>query len=300
MGGMELGAAVEQATAELAAARVASPRADAELLAAHLLGVTRPEVVRRAVVGGSSAPEGYDELVAERARRVPLQHLTGRAPFRDLELAVGPGVFVPRPETEDVAGAAVDAARARVRATGSALVVDLCAGSAAIALAVATEVPGATVVAVEVSEDARAWAAANVESIAPGRVDLRAADVTSPAALEVLADLVGRVDVVVSNPPYIPPDQEPVEPEVRDHDPQVALYGGGPDGLAVPRAVIALAGRLARPGAVLVMEHADVQGAGAIAAVSAGGLWSDVVDHPDLAGRPRFVTASRAGASGPA
>jgi release factor glutamine methyltransferase len=301
---VELAAAVDRATATLTDAGVPSPRADAELLAAHLLRVGRAEVARRAIVG-APAPEGYHELVAERARRVPLQHLTGRAPFRDLELAVGPGVFVPRPETEEVAGAAVAAARAAVGladrvVADRVVVVDLCAGSAAIALAVATEVPQSTVVAVEVSADARAWARANIDAIAPGRVDLRAADVTSPAAFDVLADLVGRVDIVASNPPYIPPGQEPVDPEVRDHDPRVALYGGGPDGLEVPRAVIALASRLVRPGGWLVMEHADVQGAEAVAAVASAGGWYDVTDHADLAGRPRYVTARRAGLGVPA
>lgn len=297
---MELGAALDRAAAELAVAGVPSPRADAELLAGHLLHLSRPEIARRALLGGTDVPDGYDELVAERARRVPLQHLTGRAPFRDLELAVGPGVFVPRPETEQVAGVAIDAARVVVAATGQALVVDLCSGSGAIALAVATEVPEATVVAAELSDDARAWAAANIAALAPGRVDLRAADVTQPAALEVLADLLGRVDVVAGNPPYIPPGQEPVDPEVRDHDPPVALYGLGPDGLAVPRAFIVLAARLLRPGGRMVMEHADVQGAASVGAVSAGDSWLDVEDHLDLAGRPRYVTATRAGGAAPA
>src|SRR3954471_2911772 len=143
--------ALAAATARLADAGVPSPRADAELLAAHLLGVPRSEVVRLALVGGTEPPIGYDDLVAERERRVPLQHLTGLAPFRDLELAVGPGVFVPRPETEDVAGGASEAARAIVAERGEVLLVDLCTGSAAIALAVATELPAARVVAVEVS-----------------------------------------------------------------------------------------------------------------------------------------------------
>ena len=297
-GPVDLAAALERAARVLADAGVASPRTDAELLAAHLLGVSRPEVVRRALLGGTPAPVGLERLVAERAQRVPVQHLTGRAPFRDLELAVGPGVFVPRPETEDVAGAAVVAARAVAATRGTAVVVDLCTGSGAIALALATEVAGTTVVAVEVSDDARAWAAANIESLAPGRVDLRAADVTDPSALEVLGDLVGRVDVVASNPPYIPPGQEPLDPEVRDHDPAIALYGGGPDGLTVPRAVIGLAGRLLRPGGWFVMEHADVQGVRALAAVASAGGWHDVEDHHDLAGRPRYVTARRAGEAG--
>jgi release factor glutamine methyltransferase len=290
---MRLGEAVAAATLRLGAAGVPSPRADAELLAAHLLGVSRGEVGRLALIGDTTAPAGYDDLVAERARRVPLQHLTGTAPFRDLELAVGPGVFVPRPETEDVAGAAIDAANLLLTSQAGVLVVDLCAGSAAIALAVATEVPQARVIAVEVSADARAWAAANIAALAPGRVELRAGDVTSPHAAAELADLAGQVDVVVSNPPYIPPGQEPVDSEVRDYDPEVALYGGGLDGLAVPRAVIALAAELLRPGGLLVMEHADVQRPEVVAAVAAQPGWTEVADHDDLAGRPRYLMARR-------
>jgi release factor glutamine methyltransferase len=294
---------LDAATARLGEAGVPSPRVDAELLAAHVLALSRSEVTRQALVGGP-APTGefterYDALVHERARRVPLQHLTGRAPFRDLELAVGPGVFVPRPETEDVAGAAIEAAREVLGRTGSACVVDLCAGSAAIALAVVTEVPGTRVLAVEVSAAARAWAAANIAGLAPGRVDLRPGDVTEPEDPDLAAlvtELGGTVDVVVSNPPYVPPGHQPVDPEVRDHDPEVALYGGGPDGLAVPRHVIGLAERLLRPGGLLVMEHADVQGERVVAALTAPPsepAWQQVEDHADLAGRPRYVTAVR-------
>jgi release factor glutamine methyltransferase len=293
--------ALAEATARLEAAGVPSARADAELLAAHLLHVSRGEIVRLAVVGSTPAPNGYDDLVAERARRVPLQHLTGWAPFRDLELTVGPGVFVPRPETEDVAGAAIALAGEMAGemtsdrvSDGRPVVVDLCAGSAAIALTVATELPDSRVIAVEVSEPARAWAAANIDRLAPGRVDLRAADVTRPDAAAVLADLLGIVDVVVSNPPYVPPGQEPVDPEVRDHDPEVALYGGGSDGLAVPRAVIGLAVQLLRPGGWLVMEHADVQAGAVLAALASSGGWVDAADHRDLTGRPRYVMARRA------
>ncbi len=300
---------LDAATARLAGAGVPSPRADAELLAAHVLGVTRGELARQALLGpppgaqpGSAPSEGFAErfgrLVDERARRVPLQHLTGRAPFRDLELAVGPGVFVPRPETEDVAGAAIDAARAVQQRSGAVTVVDLCAGSAAIALAVATEVPGSRVVAVEVSAPARAWAEANISRLAPGRVDLRDVDVSDPAAAERLGDLAAAVDVVVSNPPYVPPGHQPVDPEVRDHDPEVALYGGGPDGLAVPRAVVALAEGLLRPGGLLVMEHADVQGRQLLSALD-DGAWREAQDHLDLGGRPRYVTALRGPAGGP-
>ncbi|MFP5333942.1 MAG: peptide chain release factor N(5)-glutamine methyltransferase [Actinomycetes bacterium] len=278
-----LDVALRRATERLAAAGVASPRADAETLAAHLLRAGRAEVVA-AALRGADAPEGLDDLVAERARRVPLQHLTGRAGFRTVELDVGPGVFVPRPETELVAGAAVEEAR-RLAGTGRRpVVVDLCTGSGAIALAVAVEVPAADVHAVEVDLQAHAWAARN---LAASGVDLRLGD-----AADAFTDLDGTVDVVVSNPPYIPPDAVPVDAEVRDHDPQVALYGGGPDGLDVPRAVLAAAARLLRPGGLVVVEHADTQGE-ALLAVLTGGPWEHAAGHVDLAGRARFSSARR-------
>ena len=279
--------ALRAGAARLAAEGIETPRVDVEVLAAHLLGVSRGEVTRLAVLG-RDAPAGLEDLVDERAHRVPLQHLTGTAAFRGLDLAVGPGVFVPRPETEVVAQAAVDeAARLGADGRGRPVVVDLCTGSGAIALAVATEVPAAEVHAVELSEHAHAWALRNVTVLAPS-VDLRLG-----AALTAFADLDGTVDVVVSNPPYIPPGAEPVDPEVRDHDPQVALYGGGPDGLLVPRQVVAAAARLLRPGGLLVVEHAEVQGASLPAAIRATGEWADVADHDDLTGRPRYVTARR-------
>jgi release factor glutamine methyltransferase len=193
-------------------------------------------------------------------------------------------VFVPRPETEVVAGAAIDVARGLT----APLVVDLCTGSGAIALAVATEVPDAEVHAVELSDQALAWAARNVARFAPD-LDLRAGDAGS-----AFGDLDGVVDVVVSNPPYIPPDCEPVDPEVRDHDPEVALYGLGADGLQVPREVVAAAARLLRPGGTLVMEHADVQQAVLLRSLSSSGLWRDEAGHRDLTGTPRYVTARRA------
>jgi release factor glutamine methyltransferase len=280
-----LGAALRQAEAQLAAAGVPSPRADAELLAAHLLGVSRSGVAA-AVLRGAEPPPGLDELVAERARRVPLQHLTGRAPFRTVELAVGPGVFVPRPETEVVAGLAVAEAAALAAAAGreAPVVLDLCCGSGAIALAVATEVPRARVGAVELSEQAHAWAARN---LAGTGVDLRLGDAAS-----AFGELDGEVDVVVSNPPYIPGGAVPVEPEVAEHDPPLALYGGGPDGLDVVRAVVAAARRLLRPGGLLVVEHADVQQR-QVAALLDALSWTAVGGHADLAGRPRATSARR-------
>jgi release factor glutamine methyltransferase len=281
----DLRGAVRAAASRLAEAGVASAESDAVALAAHALGCSVGDV-RKAMVLGAPVPAAYEALVAERAARVPLQHLTGRAGFRRLELEVGPGVFVPRPETEGVAGLAIEAARA---AGERPVVVDLCTGSGAIALAVADEVPAARVYAAELAPEAHAWAARNVAATGLG-VELRLGDATSA---QVLAELDGRVDVVVSNPPYIPVGMVPVDAEVREHDPSVALYGGSEDGLAVPLAVAARAAVLLRPGGTLVMEHADTQGESLPAALQRTGCWRDVVDHADLTGRPRATVARR-------
>jgi release factor glutamine methyltransferase len=277
------------ATRTLTEAGVPNARADALLLAAHVLGVDRSEAERRALLGSAIEPAEQDRLealVAERARRVPLQHLTGRAPFRHLELAVGPGVFVPRPETEML----VDL----VLAESPSTVVDLCTGSGAIPLAVAQESPGAQVLAVELSPEALAWARHNIDATGLP-VELVAADATAdPGTVPELADLVGLIDVVVSNPPYIPTDMVPVDPEVAEHDPQIALYGGSSDGLAIPLAVARVAARLLRPGGLLVMEHAETQGESLPASLRRTGEWTDVRDADDLTGRPRAVLARRA------
>lgn len=281
----DLRTAVREATARLAAAGIRSAEADAVALAAHAMQV-HPSEVRRAMVVGAAEPAGYAGLVDERAARVPLQHLTGVAHFRRLTLTVGPGVFVPRPETEVTAGLAISAARNQDR---DPVVVDLCTGSGAIALAVKDELPAARVLAVELSDLAHAWAVANRDRLGLD-VEIRLGDGT-----RAFDDLVGQVDVVVSNPPYIPDGSEPVDPEVRDHDPELALYGGSDDGLAVPRAVAARAGVLLREGGVLVMEHAEDQGASLAAALLAAGGWTEVVDHLDLTGRPRTTVAVRRG-----
>ncbi len=275
--------------AALGAAGVPSPDADAVELLSHVLGVDHGEVRMRGILRTPVVErdaERFEDLVQERAARVPLQHLTGRAHFRHLTLAVGPGVFVPRPETELTAGHAVEAARA---AGPAPVVVDLCTGSGAIALAVADEVPGARVHAVELSPDAHGWAGRNVDRLGLP-VDLRLGDATT-----AFEDLEGAVDVVVSNPPYIPDGAVPVDPEVRDHDPALALFGRSADGLAVPLAVAARAAVLLHAGGVLVMEHADEQGESLPAALRATGEWRDVVDHRDLAGRPRTTVAVRNG-----
>ena len=270
---------VERAAAVLGAAGVASPRHDAEELAAYVLGLSRSRLVLLDRLPAGAA-DRYRELVEQRAARVPLQHLTGAAGFRRLDLAVGPGVFVPRPETEVL----VDWALARLRPGD--LVVDLCAGSGAIALAIADEAPGVTVHAVELEQDALAWAARNVEKTGLP-VTLHVGDVADPV---VLADLDGTVDLVTANPPYVPVGGQ-VEREVAEHDPPAALWGGE-DGLVTVRAVERAAVRLLRPGGLVAVEHADLQGESVPAVFR---HWAEVEDHPDLTGRPRFTTARRPG-----
>ncbi|GAA4363395.1 peptide chain release factor N(5)-glutamine methyltransferase [Paeniglutamicibacter cryotolerans] len=276
----ELGDALRAATAQLAAAGVPTPRVDAELLAAHLLGASRGEVAAMAL-GGAPAPEGLAGLVERRAQRVPLQHLTGVAYFRYIELAVGPGVFIPRPETESVAQWAIDQAKLLEHAR----VADLGTGSGAIAGSIAFEVPGAEVFAVELSDEALPYARANLE---PLGVKLIQGDLAT-----ALGEYDGRFDVIASNPPYIPANAVPREPEVRDHDPQMALYGGGEDGMVLPRAAERSAARLLKPGGFFIMEHAEVQ-APAMAALLAGtGDWDSVTTHIDLNGSDRATSGIR-------
>jgi release factor glutamine methyltransferase len=266
----------------LGEAGVASPDYDAAELLAHVLGTTRSALPFVEAITPEQA-EAYAALVARRAAREPLQHLTGSAAFRHVELAVGPGVFVPRPETELVAGWAVEQAQEIVAAGRTPVVVDLCTGSGAIALSVATEVPSADVHAVELGDPAHEWAQRN---LAGSGVDLRHGDMA-----DAFADLDGTVDVVVCNPPYIPLEAfESVAPEARDHDPALALFSGE-DGLVALRVVEQVAARLLRPSGVVGAEHADVQGESAPAVFAATGRWSDVRDHRDLAGRARYVTA---------
>ena len=270
------------AVSRLETSGVASPEYDARELLAHVLGTTRAGLVLVDDVDEHHA-QAFEGLVARRAAREPLQHLTGTAAFRYAELAVGPGVFVPRPETELLAGWAVDRAR-EVAATGrTPVVVYLCTGSGAMALAVATEVQEAEVHAVELDEAAHAWAARNLEG---SGVDLRHGDMA-----EAFHDLDGTVDVVVCNPPYIPLEAfESVAAEARDHDPSLALWSGE-DGLDAMRVLERVAARLLGPGGVVGAEHADVQGVSAPAVFAGAGRWSDVRDNQDLAGRPRYVTA---------
>lgn len=264
-----------------------SPRVDAELLLAHVLGVARSRLLTLDDVDDGAA-DRFAALTAQRADRVPLQHLTGRAPFRHLELAVGPGVFVPRPETEQLAGWALH----RLSGTAGPIVVDLGSGSGALALSIAHEHPGVRVTAVELDRVAVEWTRHNAMArVAAGDtpVAVVAGDMTDPA---LLSELDGRVTVVVSNPPYVP-DDAVLPREVADHDPPLALWGG-PDGLNVVRGMLTVAARLLHPGGWLGVEHADAQGGSLPALVRAHGGFPEVEDHPDLAGRPRFTTARRA------
>jgi release factor glutamine methyltransferase len=276
---------IDAATRRLADAGVPSPRHDAEALAAHVLRIDRGELWQAEV--GPGFQRAFDDLVERRERREPLQHMTGVAYFRHGVLAVGPGVFVPRPETELVAGAAIDEARrlSAGRPPHRPVVVDLGTGSGAIARSVADEVPTADVHAVELAEDALVWAKRNLEG---SRVQLWAVDLAA-----ALPELNGTVDVVVSNPPYVPLDGVPRDPEVRDYDPGIALYAGD-DGLEIIRVLERVAARMLRPGGLVVVEHADEQGVSAPALFLQSEQWADVEDHDDLAGRPRFVTARRA------
>lgn len=275
---MSLADAVREATAILAAAGVPSPRVDAELLAEHLLGVGLGRL-RAMLLGDAGVPEGYAELVAERAQRVPLQHITGVAHFRYLQLAVGPGVFVPRPETESVVQLVID----RLQGMSRPRVVDLGTGSGAIAGSIAHEVPGAEVVAVEFSEFAHAWAQKN---LAPLGVELVRGDLR-----DALPERSGTFDVVVSNPPYIPSEAIPNEPEVALHDPPEALYGGGADGMELPTAAAASAARLLVPGGYFVMEHAEVQSGWIAAMLKRTGQWTEITSHRDLNGKERATSA---------
>jgi release factor glutamine methyltransferase len=277
--------AVKDATGRLAAAGVASPDHDARALAVHVLGLAKPSDLL--MVDELDAPQAaaFDELVARRADRVPLQHLTGSVGFRYISLEVGPGVFVPRPETESVVQYAVDA----LQGVPDPLCVDLCTGSGTIAFALANELPGAVVHAVERDPDALAWTRRN----AAHRVEAGDPEVQLHlgSAEDALPDFDGMLDLVISNPPYVATTESHIpDPEVLDHDPGIALWAGE-DGLDVIRLVEQAARRLLKPGGLVVVEHSDRQGRTAPALFESAGGWSQVADHRDYADRDRYVTA---------
>ncbi|MET0673200.1 MAG: peptide chain release factor N(5)-glutamine methyltransferase [Microbacterium pygmaeum] len=279
--------ALRRAVEVLARAGVPDADVDAELLAAHVVGGGRGSVQAAAIRGAEiteADAAAFDALVARRVTREPLQHLTGLAPFRHLELRVGPGVFVPRPETEMVAQLAIDALAAA--ASPAPIGVDLGTGSGAIALAMATEVPHARVFAAENSVEAFVWTKENFERLAPENARLAFIDLA-----HAFPELEGTVSVVVSNPPYVPDAAIPRDPEVRFFDPPVALYGGA-DGLDVVRVLSAVALRLAHPGGTLVLEHGEWQGAAIRDLLTADG-WRAASTHPDLTMRDRATTAIR-------
>lgn len=280
-----LAAAVRSAAERLAAAGVTDPLVDAELLAGHVRGLRRGEVQAAIVRGdalGEQDAEAFEALILRRAAREPLQHLTGVAPFRHIELAVGPGVFVPRPETEIVAQFAIDALLNDP--DSEPIGVDLCTGSGAIALAMASEVPHSRVFAVELSPDAHAWASRNT-------ADAENLTLVHGDLADTLEELDGTAAVVISNPPYVPDEAIPRDPEVRLFDPAVALYGG-PDGLDIVRVLSVRALRLLRPGGLLVIEHGELQGEDIRTLLAADG-WRTPATHPDLTRRDRATTALR-------
>ncbi|HEX9064193.1 MAG TPA: peptide chain release factor N(5)-glutamine methyltransferase [Streptosporangiaceae bacterium] len=274
------------AAIRLAEAGVESPRADAELIAAFRHGVSRAEL--HLVADADFDPRFWDD-VARREAREPLQHITGMAYFRYLDLEVGPGVFVPRPETERLAGWAID--RLTAMDVAEPVVADLGAGSGAIALAIAQEVPRALVHAVEGDPLARPWTQRNIEravAAAPhiaGRVTLHAGDFAA-----ALPELDGLVDLVISNPPYIPVGAC-VPPEVGEYEPTAALYSGQ-DGLDAIRVVERTARRLLRPGGLVAVEHGAPQGASVYWVFAEENGWKNTRNHTDLAGLDRFVTAT--------
>ncbi len=300
---------------------VPSPNVDAAELVAFALGTTRSRLFLQDEIT-SEQKLRVEQLLARRLTRVPLQHLLGTAGFRRIEVEVGPGVFIPRPETELVTEAGL---RELVdQPAGQRIAVDLCSGSGAVAISLALEATGSRVHAVELSDDAIVWTRRNVlaheEAVAArgSRVEVLHEDATTVADPgHPLAQLTGQVAVVVTNPPYIPDAMIPREPEVRDHEPAVALYGGD-DGMDVIRGVLRTAAILLRPGGLVVIEHADVQGVAAglagvpsvtsalvadaelssLTGVPVGQpMFTAIADRIDLNGLPRFTLARRTGAS---
>ncbi|WEK62814.1 MAG: peptide chain release factor N(5)-glutamine methyltransferase [Candidatus Microbacterium colombiense] len=280
-----LAALVRGAAERLANAGVQDPLVDAELLAGHVLGLRRGEV-QAALIRGDAVEQAdadsLEVLVLRRAAREPLQHITGTAPFRHLELQVGPGVFVPRPETETVVQFAIDALL--LSSDPAPIGVDLGTGSGAIALAMATEVTHARIFAAELSADAHVWASKNVKGVE--NLTLVLADLA-----EAFPELDGTASVVISNPPYVPDAAIPRDPEVRLFDPAMALYGGA-DGLDIVRVLSGRALRLLRPGGLLVIEHGELQGESIREVLTADG-WRAAATHRDLTLRDRATTALR-------
>ncbi len=282
---MNIGQLLGEAIEQLRVAGVLSARVDAELLLAHSLKKTKADLLLLVAMNGDISEEDvalFSESLQHRIQREPLQHITGIAYFRNLELLVGPGVFIPRPETELIVQAALDFA---AKLTDPVLI-DLGTGSGAIAISIATELPEAKVYAIEISEQAFVFTKANFEKYSVDSSRLRLGDLA-----DSFSELAGQASVVISNPPYIPLDAIPRDLEVRLHDPELALYGGT-DGLDVVRKVSERAKFLLKPSGLLLIEHADSQSS-AIRQLLLQEGWIDVLAHQDLTGRDRFVSAKR-------
>jgi release factor glutamine methyltransferase len=278
--------AIMEAERILTAAGVASPRVDAELIASHVLGVPRSRLMMVPLVD-PPVVDAIGQFVIERAKRIPLQHLIGFANMGEISVSVGPGVFIPRPETELL----LDWALQSMTAVRQPVVLDLCTGSGALALAFAQARPDAIVYAIERDPIALAWARRNADARAEAGdtpIRLYSGDVTDPT---LFAQLDGLVDLVLCNPPYVP-DGTPVSIEVSDHDPEVAVFGG-PDGLSVIKPVISCAARLLKQSGLVGIEHDDSHGTIVPELLAARRVLTDVTGHLDLAGRPRFATAAR-------
>lgn len=285
-------ALIDSATKLLEQAGVSSPQVDAQLLLAHTIGVERSQLLTADSLTSQQKLD-FDALVARRANREPLQHLTGVAYFRHISLAVGPGVFVPRPETELLVEAAITHLK---NIPQPRLVADLCAGSGAIALSLALEVPGTIVHAVELSDDAVKWLTRNVVEHA-AQLEAAGSQVIihhgNAGDRDVLSEFAGKFSAIVSNPPYIPNAMIPRDPEARDHDPAIALFSGN-DGLAAARDIVLVAGEALAAGGFFGMEHADVQGESMPNLLNdMTGIWSQVKDNQDYNKLPRFTTAVR-------
>lgn len=282
---MLISEALEFATDKFSAAGVLSPSVDAELLGCFILEIDRSELTLLAI-DNQSFPENrlaeFLDAVRRREKREPLQHITGLAPFRHLELEVGPGVFIPRPETEQL----VDLAIEKIQKVSSPLIVDLCSGSGAIAIALSTELESSTVYAVELSSEAFKYLTRNFEKYGLDTKTLRNENLTN-----ALEELQGKVDLIVSNPPYIPDAAVPIDLEVKLHDPSIALYGGE-DGLEVIRQISTRALYLLGPGGQLVLEHANTQ-APAIGELLLSEGWQEIVSSQDLTGKNRMISAVR-------
>lgn len=289
-------ALIKQATQKLAEAGCVSPQNDAELLLAFVLDIERSQLVAVESITSDQANK-YSELLSKRAQRIPLQHLTGYAYFRYLSLQVGSGVFIPRPETELLVQAGLDEL---AKLDGPKLAVDLCAGSGAVALSLALESPDTTVHAVELSPEAFNWFEKNLHSYSEQLARLNSSVIPhndDATSRELLNQFLGAADVVLSNPPYIPDAMIPREPEVRDFDPDMALYGGE-DGLDVARKVSLVAADLLKPGGFFAMEHADVQSESVVEMLTmltndGQPLWHNINDNLDYNQLPRFVSAYR-------